>query len=70
MKLLIVFIALIVVGCGYDKGECVWISTHSSDQSVPVKADYLKYGDRSHWYYVDGELRSILDVVSQVTICE
>ena len=70
MKLLIVFAVLLVTGCSHDKGECVWVSANSWSQAMPIKAEYIKFDGGSHWYVVDGELRSMLGVAASVTSCD
>jgi len=68
MKLIFLTLTLMIVGCsGYSAGDCVYVSGYLVDGVE--KGVYMKYDDGSHWYSVDGEVRSKYDSWISVTSC-
>jgi len=69
MKVLILMMALMIAGCSnFSEGDCVYVYGVSVD-GVDV-GDYVKYGDGSHWYLVDGDIRGAYDIGHSITSCD
>lgn len=69
MKLILMLSLIIaLIGCDIEKGECVLISGIS--EGFAIKAEYLKFSDGAHWYFVDGEIKSVPGFMASVTSCD